>query len=87
MIRRFLRAREQDIDGASSMLLKYLKWRREFVPNGFISDAEVQNELSEKKMFMQGFTREGCPIGVAFGAKFNSKHGMDEFKRKYLSSI
>lgn len=85
-MRRFLRARELDVDKASAMFLKYLKWRREAVPSGFISDAEVANELAEKKFFMQGFDKKGRRIGVAFGAKFNSKHGMDEYKRKCFSS-
>ncbi|KAL0357679.1 UNVERIFIED_CONTAM: SEC14 cytosolic factor [Sesamum calycinum] len=37
MIRRFLRARDLDVEKASAMLLKYLKWRKEFVPNGFVT--------------------------------------------------
>lgn len=80
VIRRFLRAREQDIDEASTMFLKYLKWKREAVPKGFISDAEVQNELAEKKAFLQGFDKKGRPIAVVYAAKFNSKHGIDEYK-------
>ncbi|CAL5440546.1 unnamed protein product [Camellia sinensis] len=36
MIKRFLWARNVDIQKASAMFLKYLKWRRTFVPNGFI---------------------------------------------------
>ncbi|ONK56112.1 uncharacterized protein A4U43_C10F4250 [Asparagus officinalis] len=87
MIRRFLRARDLDIDKASTMFLKYLKWKREFVPNGFISDAEVKNELAERKFFVQGFDRKGHPLGVAFTAKFNAKHGMDEHKRFVVSIL
>ncbi|CAI9775251.1 unnamed protein product [Fraxinus pennsylvanica] len=34
MICRFLRARDLDPEKASSMFLKYLNWRKEFVPNG-----------------------------------------------------
>lgn len=87
MIRRFLRARELDVDKASNMFLKYLKWRREAVPNSYIADAEVSNELAEKKMFIQGQDKQGCRIGVAYGAKFNAKHGMDEHKRKFFQTI
>ncbi|KAJ6832114.1 phosphatidylinositol/phosphatidylcholine transfer protein SFH2-like [Iris pallida] len=79
---RFLRARDLDIDKASTMFLKYLKWKKASVPNGFISDIEVKNELAQKKMFMQGYDKKGHPIGVAVVAKFYcSKGGMDEFKR------
>ncbi|XP_073106573.1 CRAL-TRIO domain-containing protein YKL091C isoform X2 [Elaeis guineensis] len=82
MLRRFLRARDLDIEKASSMFLKYLKWRREAVPNGFISEAEVQNELIQKKIFMQGFDKMGRPIVVSFAARhYYSKRDMVEFKR------
>ncbi|EHA8586219.1 SEC14 cytosolic factor [Cocos nucifera] len=82
MLRRFLRARDLDIEKASGMFLKYLKWRREAVPNRFISDAEVQNELIQKKVFMQGFDKMGRPIVVCFAARHHrSKRDMDEFKR------
>lgn len=82
--RRFLRARDLDIGKASAMFLKYLKWKKEAVPNGFISRAEVLNELAEKKVFMQGFGKKGQPIGVVYGATFNCKHGMDEYKRFFV---
>ncbi|EHA8586217.1 phosphatidylinositol transfer protein 3 [Cocos nucifera] len=82
MLRRFLRARDLDIEKASSMFLKYLKWRREAVPNGFISEAEIQNELIQKKIFMQGFDKMGQPILVSLAARhYHSKRDMDEFKR------
>ncbi|XP_064960355.1 uncharacterized protein LOC135650861 isoform X2 [Musa acuminata AAA Group] len=80
MLRRFLRARDLDIEKASFLFLKYLKWRRTAVPNGFISEAEIRNDLSLKKVFMQGFDKTGQPIVVAFGAKhYHSKRNMNEF--------
>ncbi|KAK6920436.1 CRAL-TRIO lipid binding domain [Dillenia turbinata] len=82
MIRRFLRARNLDIQKASSMFLKYLKWRRTFVPNGSISVSQIPNELAQNKMFLQGLDREGRPIAVVFGTRhFQNKGGLDEFKR------
>jgi hypothetical protein len=82
-LRRFLRARDLDIEKGSSFLLKYLKWRRQTVPNGFISESEIQNDLSQRKMFMQGFDKAGRPILVGFAAKHDcSKRQMDELKRK-----
>lgn len=82
MLRRFLRARNLDIEKASSMFLKYLKWRREAIPNGYISESEIQNQIAENKMFMQGFDKKGRPIGVVFGSK-HVTYGRDleEFKR------
>ncbi|WOL18708.1 random slug protein 5-like [Canna indica] len=81
MLRRFLRARDLDIEKASLLFLKYLNWKRTAVPNGFISEEEVRNELSQKKIYMQGTDKAGHPIVVAFGAKHYSLHRhMDEFK-------
>ncbi|KAL7161964.1 hypothetical protein ACSBR2_042442 [Camellia fascicularis] len=82
MIRRFLRARNLDIEKASAMFLKYLKWRRTFVPNGFISALEIQHDLAQNKMFLQGMDKKGRPITVAFGGRhFHNKGGLEEFKR------
>ncbi|KAJ6676384.1 hypothetical protein OIU85_009649 [Salix viminalis] len=64
------------------MLLRYLKWRREFVPNGSISPLETPNEVAQNKMFLQGSDKKGCPITVILGARhFQSKGGLEEFKR------
>ncbi|XP_054822681.1 uncharacterized protein LOC129320988 isoform X2 [Prosopis cineraria] len=88
-IRRFLRARELDIEKASSMFLEFLKWRSSFVPNGSISLSEVPDELAQNKMFMQGFDKKGRPITVVFGARHfqNKVGGLDEFKRFVVYSL
>ncbi|KAI3882196.1 hypothetical protein MKX03_027006 [Papaver bracteatum] len=57
MIRRFLRARGLDIQQGSALFLKYLKWRRSFVPNGFISESEITSNLAHKKVFLQGLDK------------------------------
>ncbi|KAK1318334.1 Patellin-5 [Acorus calamus] len=81
-LRRFLRAREQDIEKASKQFLKSLKWRRTAVPNGFISESEIPNELEQDKVFMQGFDKKGSPISVVLGAKhFQTNTSPDQFKR------
>ncbi|RZC13351.1 Phosphatidylinositol transfer protein 3 isoform A [Glycine soja] len=82
MIRRFLRARDLDVEKASAMLLKYLKWRNSFVPNGSVSVSDVPNELAQDKVFMQGHDKIGRPILMVFGGRhFQNKDGLDEFKR------
>ncbi|KAF6169754.1 hypothetical protein GIB67_004146 [Kingdonia uniflora] len=88
MIRRFLRARDLDVEKASTLFLKYLKWRRTFMPKGFIPASDIPNELSQKKMFLQGFDKKGRPISVAFGGRHvpsKDKGGLDEFKRTLYS--
>ncbi|XP_068646290.1 patellin-6-like [Aristolochia californica] len=82
MLRIFLRARDLDIEKASNMFLKYLKWKGAILPNGFISELEIPNQLSEKKMFLQGFDKKGHSIGVVFGAKHRAyNRDLEEFKR------
>lgn len=82
-IRRFLRARDLDVDKASAMLLKYLKWKKSFVPNGYISPTEIPNEIAHNKMFLQGVDKLGRPIAVVFGGRHmpNKQGGLEEFKR------
>jgi hypothetical protein len=85
MIRRFLRARDLDVEKASTMFLKYLKWRHSFVPNGSISRSQVPNEIADDKAFFQGRDKIGRPILLVFGRKhFQKKDGLDEFKRMFL---
>ncbi|KAI3931659.1 hypothetical protein MKW92_015652 [Papaver armeniacum] len=84
MIRRFLRARDLDIDKGSALFLKYMEWRRSFVPNGFISESEIAFDLSHKKLFMQGLDKSGRPIVVTYACKHfpnRAKGGVEEFKR------
>ncbi|KAH7865139.1 hypothetical protein Vadar_002765 [Vaccinium darrowii] len=88
MIRRFLRARDRDIEKASAMVLKYLKWKRTFMPTGSISASEIATDLEQKKVFTQGLDITGRPIMVAFaGRHFPRKGGLEEFKRFVVFSI
>ncbi|GMN45185.1 hypothetical protein TIFTF001_014367 [Ficus carica] len=78
-LRRFLRARNLDIEKASKMFLKYVRWRRSFLANGAISASEVPNEIAQNKFFMQGFDKKGRPIAVLLGAR-HKQAKLDEFK-------
>ncbi|KAK4780043.1 hypothetical protein SAY87_016149 [Trapa incisa] len=81
-LRRFLRAQDLDVDKASDMFLKYLNWKRTFIPNGYIAEREIRNELAQNKLFIQGYSKKGQPIIVLLGNKHKpSKSGLDEFKR------
>ncbi|KAL2347110.1 hypothetical protein Fmac_001110 [Flemingia macrophylla] len=88
MIRRFLRARGLDVEKASAMFLKYLKWKRSFVPNGYISPSEIAEDIAHGKMFVQGVDKKGRPIAIAFAAKhFQNKNGSDGFKRYVVFAL
>ncbi|KFK29012.1 hypothetical protein AALP_AA7G077400 [Arabis alpina] len=82
MIRRFLRARDLDIEKASTMFLKYLTWKKTILPNGYIPESEIANDLSHNKVCMQGHDKKGRPVVVVFGNRHNpSKGNPEEFKR------
>ncbi|XWS54101.1 hypothetical protein CRYUN_Cryun10bG0059500 [Craigia yunnanensis] len=82
MIRRFLRARDLDIEKASTMFLKYLSWRKTFLPKGFISESEISSQLAPNKLCMQGLDKQGRPIVVTFGGRHKPiKGNLEEFKR------
>lgn len=83
MIRRFLRARDLDVEKASALFLKYLAWKRSFLPKGYIPETEIANDLSHKKVCLQGHDKIGRPIVVIFGNRHNpSKGSPEEFKRE-----
>ncbi|KAJ4895114.1 Sec14p-like phosphatidylinositol transfer family protein [Raphanus sativus] len=82
MIRRFLRARDMDIEKASVLFLKYLAWRKTVLPKGHIPESEIANDLSHNKVCMQGHDKKGRPILVIVGNRHNpSKGNPEEFKR------
>ncbi|XP_051144945.1 CRAL-TRIO domain-containing protein YKL091C-like [Andrographis paniculata] len=58
---RFLIARSMDSDKAVKMFVQWRKWRADFVPLGYIPDAEVADELSAGKIFLQPPLRTGIP--------------------------
>jgi len=80
-LRRFLRARDHNVDKAAAMLLKYLKWRREVAPDGFVPEERVRRELAQDKACMGGVDRSGRPILVAFAARhYSADRDLPEFK-------
>ncbi|KAF5808529.1 putative CRAL-TRIO lipid binding domain, CRAL/TRIO domain, CRAL/TRIO domain superfamily [Helianthus annuus] len=88
-LRRFLRARDLDIDKACTMFLKYLKWRKSFVPTGSISVTEIPNHIAQNKLFMQGTDKSGRLITLVFGGKHypNNPGGLEEFKRYVVFTL
>lgn len=86
-LRRFLRARDEDIEKGSAMFVKYVKWKRTFMPKGYISESEISNHLAQNKQFLQGVDKQGRPITVIFGGRHfprkipGSGCGVEELKR------
>ncbi|XP_021821134.1 sec14 cytosolic factor isoform X1 [Prunus avium] len=78
---RFLIARSMDPDKAAKMFVQWHNWRASFVPNGFISDSEVSDALEDRKIFLQGLSKDGYPVMIVKASKhFPSKDHL-QFKK------
>ncbi|KAF5207037.1 Cral-trio domain-containing protein [Thalictrum thalictroides] len=79
-----------NVDEASELFLKYVKWRKTFVPNGWISETEIANQLLHEKVFLQGYDKKGRPIAIYFYGRHFAAKGKDalaEFKRFFVYSL
>ncbi|XP_030496378.2 uncharacterized protein LOC115712261 [Cannabis sativa] len=82
MIRRFLRARDMDVEKASQMFLKYLSWRHSFMPpnGGCFTNSDVATDIAHNKVFMQGHDKQGRPLLLVYGGR-HKQHNPDHLKR------
>ncbi|KAM0983374.1 hypothetical protein ACFX13_011103 [Malus domestica] len=78
---RFLIARSMDPDKAAKMFVQWHKWRASFVPNGFVLDAEVKDELDDRKIFLQGLSKDGYPVMVVKASKHFPSKDQLQFKK------
>ncbi|KAJ3005779.1 UNVERIFIED_CONTAM: hypothetical protein HDU68_004406 [Siphonaria sp. JEL0065] len=80
-ILRYLRAAKLDADKACAMILKTLRWRRDYRPTE-ISANEVESESENGKAFFQGFDLKGRPVFV-----LNSAITLSKDPERYLRFI
>ncbi|PON81816.1 CRAL-TRIO lipid binding domain containing protein [Trema orientale] len=78
---RFLIARSMDPDKAAKMFVQWQKWRASLVPNGFISDSEVPDELAAKKIYLQGLSTKGYPVMIVKGCNHFPSKDQLQFKK------
>ncbi|XP_059446102.1 CRAL-TRIO domain-containing protein YKL091C isoform X2 [Corylus avellana] len=78
---RFLIARSMDPDKAAKMFVQWLKWRAAMVPNGFISESEIPDELEPRKIYLQGLTKDGYPVMVVKASKHFPSKDPVQFKK------
>lgn len=80
---RFLIARSMDPEKAAKMFVQWQKWRASMVPNGFIADSEVPDELEAKKIYLQGLSKNGCPVMIVKASKHFPSKDQPQFKSKF----
>ncbi|KAK4264030.1 hypothetical protein QN277_029371 [Acacia crassicarpa] len=78
---RFLIARSMDTNKAAKMFVQWQKWRASMVPNGFISESEVADELAERKVFLQGPSQDKFPLLIVQACKHCPSKDQLQFKK------
>ncbi|OMO60709.1 hypothetical protein CCACVL1_23932 [Corchorus capsularis] len=84
---RFLIARSMDIEKAAKMFVQWLKWRSSMVPNGFIAESEVPDELEARKIFLQSSSKTGHPVLIVKSCKHFPPNDIPQFKTSFLLSF
>ncbi|CAM6122155.1 unnamed protein product [Calypogeia fissa] len=79
---RFLRSNSLDTQASAKAFASHQKWRKEFIPKGYIAEAEVQSELEAKKAYWIEKDKKGRPVLLTIGRNHvYNKKDFDEFKR------
>ncbi|KAJ0095101.1 hypothetical protein Patl1_15565 [Pistacia atlantica] len=78
---RFLIARSMDPEKAAKMFVQWQKWRAAFVPNGFISESEVPDELEARKIFLQELSKDRYPVLICKASKHFPAKDPVQFKK------
>ncbi|KAF7808598.1 CRAL-TRIO domain-containing protein [Senna tora] len=78
---RFLIARSMDADKAAKMFVEWQNWRAKMVPNGFISESEVPDELEARKTFLQGLSQDKYPIMIIQASRHFTSKDQIQFKK------
>ncbi|PWA88573.1 CRAL-TRIO lipid binding domain-containing protein [Artemisia annua] len=80
-LERFLINRAMDPKKAAKMFVEWQKWRTSFVPLGFIPDSEIAEQLEERKIFFQGFSKDGHPVMSLNANKHYPAKDRDQYKK------
>ncbi|XP_048319021.1 uncharacterized protein LOC107429238 isoform X2 [Ziziphus jujuba] len=78
---RFLIARSMDPEKAGKMFVQWQKWRASLVPNGFIAESEVVDELASRKIYLQGLSKNGYPVMIVKASKHFPAKDQLQFKK------
>ncbi|KAB5524170.1 hypothetical protein DKX38_021919 [Salix brachista] len=66
---RFLKARSMNPEKAAKMFVQWQTWRASFVPNGFIPESQIPDELASRKTYLQGLSKDGYPVLIFKGSR------------------
>jgi hypothetical protein len=58
-----------DSEKAAKMFVQWQTWRASFVPNGFIPESQIPDELESRKAYLQGLSKDGYPVLIFKGSR------------------
>ena len=73
-----------DPNKAAKMFVQWLKWRASLVPNGFIAESEVPDELEAKKIYLQGLSTKGYPVMIVKASNHYPPKDHPQFKSNFF---
>lgn len=77
---RFLIARSMDSEKAAKMFVQWQKWREALVPEGFVPESEIREELEARKIYLQGLSKNGYPVMIVKACKHFPSKDILQFK-------
>lgn len=72
---------------AAKMFVQWHKWRQSFVPSGSIAESEVADELEQRKIYLQGLTKNGYSLMIAVGSKHKPTKDYTQYKSKLFDHL
>ncbi|GAB2279946.1 hypothetical protein Dimus_014582 [Dionaea muscipula] len=85
---RFLIARSMVPEKAAKMFVQWQSWRALMVPDsGSIPEAEVRDQLDDRKVFLGGLTKEGHPLLIAKGSRHYPPKDRFQFQKFVVYSL
>jgi len=58
-----------DSEKAAKMFVQWQTWRASFVPNGFVPESQIPDELESRKAYLQGLSKDGYPVLIFKGSR------------------
>ncbi|KAJ7524434.1 hypothetical protein O6H91_17G005000 [Diphasiastrum complanatum] len=81
---RFLQSKNQNVDEAARKFITYQKWRKSFLPLGYVPESTIESELRLKQSYLQGQDKKGHPVLVTFASKHEANKGDPEEYKRFL---
>ncbi|XP_020232659.1 CRAL-TRIO domain-containing protein YKL091C [Cajanus cajan] len=78
---RFLISRSMEVEKGAKMFVQWQKWRADMVPNGFISDSEIRDELETRKILLQGLSKDKFPVMIVQTCRHFPSKDQIQFKK------